>query len=72
MSEEQKPLHVVKVQKAKITDNEFTRVTDEGNKIAQDKADELAIHFPNGIDYFVSSESDDEELKFYLNFKLDF
>ena len=72
MENEQKPLHVVKVKKAEITDAEFTRLIDEGNEAAQKKADELAVHFPPGMNIFVSSESDDDELRFYLNFKLEF
>lgn len=69
---DQKPLYVVKVKKAELTDNEFTRNMDEGNQVAQDKADELAVHFPEGMQYFVSSESDENETRFYLNFKMEF
>jgi len=72
MENEQKPLHVIKVRKADISDDEFTKLLDEGNKAAQDKADELAVHFPQGMQIFVSNESDEGELRFYLNFKLEF
>jgi hypothetical protein len=72
MENEQKPLHVIKVKKADITDEEFIKRLRDGEKAAQEKADELAVHFPPGMQMFVSSESDDDELRFYLNFKLEF
>jgi len=72
VNDDQKPLHVIKVRKADITDEEFTKHLNDGMKVAQEKADELSVHFPPGVDMFVSNESDDEELRFYLNFKMEF
>lgn len=66
MENEQKPLHVVK------KDKSVPVVMDVEQKVAEDKADELAVHFPNGMQYYVTSEQDDDNISFYLNFKLEF
>ena len=69
MENEQKPLHVVKKEKGiDFSPLEMRQHLED----AQSKADELAVHFPNGMQFYVTAEQDDESISYYLNFKLEF
>lgn len=67
-----KPLHVIRIKKSEITDEMFTKHLDDGYAVAQNKLDDFSVHMPYGAECSISSESDDNEIRFYLNIKVSF
>ena len=72
MAEEQKPLHVVSKKSVVPNSPLEAHILEQGQKDAEAKADELALHFPQGMQFYVTAEQDDESISYYLNFKLEF
>jgi len=67
-----KPIHSVKKDASSKDPIYNALLHDAASKDAQAKLDDLSLHLPGHVDTFLTSEQDDDEIRFYVGISIPF